>query len=47
MSPYEARDFAIDAEQKLIAVKGVDDLNISVSGGGGSGDGVGSGYIVL
>ena len=47
MSPYEARDFAIDAEQKLIAVKGVDDLNISVSGGGGSGDGVGRGYIVL
>ncbi len=47
LSPYEARDFAIDAEQKLIAVKGVDDLNISVSGGGGSGDGVGRGYIVL
>ena len=47
LSPYEARDFAIDAEQKLISVKGVDDLNISVSGGGGSGDGVGRGYIVL
>ena len=47
LSPYEARDFAIDAEQKLIAVKGVDDLNISVSGGGGSGDGIGRGYIVL
>ena len=47
LSPYEAREFAIDAEQKLISVKGVEDLNISVSGGGGSGDGVGRGYIVL
>ncbi|MFL2488078.1 MAG: efflux RND transporter permease subunit, partial [Gammaproteobacteria bacterium] len=47
LSPYEARDFAVDAENKLITVKGVDDLFMNVTGGGGSGDGVGRGYIVL
>ncbi len=48
LSPYEARDFAIDAEMKMIDIEGVDDLFMNVySSGGGSGDGVGRGYIVL
>lgn len=48
ISPYEARDMAIEVEEKLIGLKGVDDLLMTVSNSGwGGGDGVARGYILV
>ncbi len=48
ISPYEARDMAIEVEEKLIGLKGVDDLLMTVRNSGwGGGDGVARGYILV
>ena len=48
ISPYEAKDMAIEVEEKLIGLKGVDDLLVTVSNTGwGGGDGVARGYILV
>ncbi len=48
ISPYEAKDMAIEVEEKLIGLKGVDDLLVTVSNSGwGGGDGVARGYILV
>ena len=48
ISPYEARDMAIEVEEKLIGLEGVDDLLLTVRNSGwGGGDGVARGYILV
>ena len=48
LSPYEAKEFAIDAEERFLDVKGVDNLFIDVrSSTRGGGDSVGRGYIIV
>ena len=48
ISPYEAKDMAVEVEDKLIGLKGVEDLLITVQNSGwGGGDGVARGYILV
>ena len=48
LSPYEAKEFAIDAEERFLDIKGVDNLFIDVrSSTRGGGDSVGRGYIIV
>lgn len=48
LSPYEAREFALDAEEKMLNIEGVDELFMDVrSASRGGGDGVGRGYIIV
>ena len=48
ISPFEAKDMAVEVEEKLIGLKGVDDLLITVQNSGwGGGDGVARGYILV
>ena len=48
ISPFEAKDMAVKVEEKLIGLKGVDDLLITVQNSGwGGGDGVARGYILV